>query len=68
MLLTDDNEIDSTKFMTMRVPVTDKSLQGILNVIPLQLLSYHMGVKLGKNIDIPRNVNGARAVDNRVGS
>ena len=54
--------------MTMRVPVTDKSLQGILNVIPLQLLSYHMGVKLGKNIDIPRNVNGARAVDNRVGS
>ena len=68
MLLTDDNEIDSTKFMTMRVPVTDKSLQGILNVIPLQLLSYHMGVKLGKNIDIPRNVNGATAVDNRVGS
>ena len=42
----------------MRVPVTDRSLQGILHVIPLQLLSYHMGVALGKSIDNLRpNVN-----------
>ena len=56
---TDDNDIDSNEFMTVRVPVTDRALQGIVNVIPLQLLSYHMGVKLGKNIDIPRNLTRA---------
>ena len=51
MLPSDDTDIDSAEFMTVRVPVTDRALQGIVNVIPLQLLSYHMGVKLGKNID-----------------
>ena len=47
----DDGDIDSGEFTTVRVPVTDRSLQGILHVIPLQLLSYHMGVALGKSID-----------------
>ena len=50
----DDGDIDSAEFTTVRVPVTDRSLQGILHVVPLQLLSYHMGVRLGKSIDNPR--------------
>ena len=28
----------------------------ILNVIPLQLLSYHIAVKKGLNVDQPRNL------------
>ncbi|KAI0972203.1 glutamine:fructose-6-phosphate amidotransferase [Xylaria arbuscula] len=31
-------------------------LQGILNVIPLQLMAYWMGVSKGNDIDFPRNV------------
>ena len=60
----DDGDIDSAEFrMTVRVPVTDRSLQGILQVIPLQLLSYHMGVALGRSIDNPRqNANRNTAV------
>lgn len=28
----------------------------IMNVIPLQLLAYYMAVKLGNNVDKPRNI------------
>jgi glucosamine 6-phosphate synthetase-like amidotransferase/phosphosugar isomerase protein len=40
----------------IRIPETDRHLQGILNIIPLQLLSYHLAVKLGRNVDKPRNL------------
>ena len=32
------------------------ALQGILTVIPMQLLSYHMAVLKGCNVDQPRNL------------
>ncbi len=39
------------------VPVSDtKETDAIGNVIPLQLLSYYMAVKLGNNVDKPRNI------------
>ena len=31
-------------------------LQPIVNVVPLQLLAYHIGVRLGKDVDQPRNL------------
>jgi glucosamine--fructose-6-phosphate aminotransferase (isomerizing) len=31
-------------------------LMPILNVVPLQLLSYHIAVKKGLNVDQPRNL------------
>jgi glucosamine--fructose-6-phosphate aminotransferase (isomerizing) len=38
------------------VPATEESLQPIINVIPLQLLSYHLTVLRGLNVDQPRNL------------
>ena len=43
---------------TIRVPKTIDCLQGLLNVIPLQLLSYHLAVKNGCDVDFPRNLYG----------
>lgn len=41
---------------TLEVPHTVDCLQGILTVIPLQLLSYHVAVLKGCNVDCPRNL------------
>ncbi|EPX72587.1 glutamine-fructose-6-phosphate transaminase [Schizosaccharomyces octosporus yFS286] len=41
---------------TFIVPKTVDCLQGILNVIPFQLLSYWMAVLRGHNVDQPRNL------------
>lgn len=38
------------------LPSTVDCLQGILNVIPLQLLSYHIACARGLNVDQPRNL------------
>ncbi|KAF8966629.1 L-glutamine D-fructose 6-phosphate amidotransferase [Flammula alnicola] len=41
---------------TIRVPKTVDCLQGLLNIIPLQILSYHLAVKNGCDVDFPRNL------------
>lgn len=41
---------------TIEVPETLEPFTPLLTTIPLQLLSYHMAVKLGKNVDQPRNL------------
>ncbi len=40
----------------VEVPKTVDALQGILTVIPMQLLSYHLAVLRGCNVDCPRNL------------
>jgi glucosamine--fructose-6-phosphate aminotransferase (isomerizing) len=53
------NEGDSSvpqKYRTIRVPETVDCLQGIVNVVPLQLLSYHLAVLHGVDVDCPRNL------------
>ena len=40
----------------IEVPHTVDCLQGLLSVIPMQLLSYHMAVLRGCNVDCPRNL------------
>jgi glucosamine--fructose-6-phosphate aminotransferase (isomerizing) len=40
----------------IEVPDTLESLSPLLTTIPLQLLSYHIAVLLGKNVDQPRNL------------
>ena len=40
----------------MEVPNTPESLSPLVTTIPLQLLSYHIAVMLGKNVDQPRNL------------
>ena len=38
------------------VPATSELLQPILNTIPMQLLSYHIAVRRGCDVDQPRNL------------
>lgn len=42
--------------MTVQVPKVADALQPIVNVVPLQLLSYHLTVLRGFNVDQPRNL------------
>ncbi|KAG0362569.1 glutamine--fructose-6-phosphate transaminase (isomerizing) [Podila minutissima] len=41
---------------TIRVPQTVDCLQGLLTIIPLQLLSYHLACLAGVDVDFPRNL------------
>ncbi|XP_054708657.1 glutamine--fructose-6-phosphate aminotransferase [isomerizing] 2-like isoform X1 [Uloborus diversus] len=52
----DDNETLKHSFSFLKLPHTVDCLQGILTVIPLQLLSYHIAVLRGCNVDCPRNL------------
>lgn len=38
------------------MPRTCDILQGLLNVIPLQLMAYWLAVSEGLNVDFPRNL------------
>lgn len=51
-----DSNVSQGKFKTIRVPQTVDCLQGVVNVIPLQLLSYHLAVLHGVDVDCPRNL------------
>ncbi|KAI8998328.1 glutamine--fructose-6-phosphate transaminase (isomerizing) [Gaertneriomyces sp. JEL0708] len=46
----------SNQYRTIRVPSTVDALQGIITVVPLQLLSYHLAVLNGVDVDFPRNL------------
>ncbi|WVR06378.1 glutamine-fructose-6-phosphate transaminase (isomerizing) [Kwoniella sp. DSM 27419] len=50
----DDETVDTAK--VIRVPQTVDCLQGLINVIPLQLLSYHLAIMNGVDVDFPRNL------------
>lgn len=54
------NEGDSVAadmaYATLHVPLTVDCLQGLLNVIPLQLMSYWLAVNRGVDVDFPRNL------------
>lgn len=41
---------------TIEVPATNEALMPLVSVIPLQLLSYHIAVMRGSNVDQPRNL------------
>ena len=43
-------------YKTIRVPQLVDCLQGIITIIPLQLLSYHLAVMNGVDVDFPRNL------------
>jgi len=51
-----NQEIKRVADDVIEVPKTIELLQPILNVIPLQLLSYHTAVALGRDVDKPRNL------------
>jgi glutamine---fructose-6-phosphate transaminase (isomerizing) len=51
-----DDEFPSSKTERIEVPGTIDALQGLLNVIPLQLMAYWLAVAEGFNVDFPRNL------------
>ena len=51
-----DESIISLTNDLIQVPETDEIIAPILNVIPLQLLSYYIGVSRGLDVDRPRNL------------
>ncbi|XP_069034166.1 glutamine--fructose-6-phosphate aminotransferase [isomerizing] 1 [Embiotoca jacksoni] len=52
----DDYETVKNSCRTIKVPHCVDCLQGILSVIPLQLLSFHLAVLRGFDVDCPRNL------------
>jgi glucosamine--fructose-6-phosphate aminotransferase (isomerizing) len=50
-----DDQIPA-QFKTIRVPAMVDCLTGILTIIPLQLISYHLAVLHGVDVDFPRNL------------
>ncbi|XP_041799700.1 glutamine--fructose-6-phosphate aminotransferase [isomerizing] 2 [Chelmon rostratus] len=52
----DDPEMTKNAYQTIELPHTVDCLQGILSVIPLQLLSFHLAVLRGYDVDFPRNL------------
>jgi glucosamine--fructose-6-phosphate aminotransferase (isomerizing) len=53
---TGDQEFPADKTEKIEVPRTVDCLQGLINVIPLQLMAYWLAVGEGLNVDFPRNL------------
>ena len=51
-----DKDVKEIADYYIEVPETIESLTPLITTIPLQLISYHIAVKLGKNVDQPRNL------------
>jgi glucosamine--fructose-6-phosphate aminotransferase (isomerizing) len=51
-----DTKVKEMADYVIEVPETDESLSPLINTIPLQLLSYHIAVMRGCNVDQPRNL------------
>ncbi|GMM32324.1 glutamine--fructose-6-phosphate transaminase (isomerizing) [Martiniozyma asiatica (nom. inval.)] len=52
-----DKLLDKSKFSaSIEIPKTVDCLQGLLNIVPLQLMSYYLAVAAGGDPDRPRNL------------
>ena len=51
-----DTEISKVADFTIEIPPTTEEFSALLTTIPLQLLSYHIAVMRGCNVDQPRNL------------
>lgn len=51
-----DVEIKALADYTIEIPATEEILSPLLTVVPLQLLSYHIALMRGTNVDQPRNL------------
>jgi glucosamine--fructose-6-phosphate aminotransferase (isomerizing) len=51
-----DKEVKAMADYVIEIPETDEFLVPLIAVIPLQLLSYHIAVMRGCNVDQPRNL------------
>ncbi|SDS48353.1 glucosamine--fructose-6-phosphate aminotransferase (isomerizing) [Polaribacter sp. KT25b] len=51
-----DTQVRDIADHVIEIPDTEEALTPLLTTIPFQLLSYHIAVMLGKNVDQPRNL------------
>lgn len=51
-----DTQVTKLAEHVIEIPETLEFLSALLNVIPLQLISYHIAVMRGCNVDMPRNL------------
>jgi glucosamine--fructose-6-phosphate aminotransferase (isomerizing) len=51
-----DKDVKKMADYVIEIPETDESLVPLVSVVPLQLLSYHIAVMRGCNVDQPRNL------------
>ncbi|CAM1359244.1 Glutamine--fructose-6-phosphate aminotransferase (isomerizing) [Tenacibaculum sediminilitoris] len=51
-----DETVKEIADYVIEVPDTEEAFSPLLTTIPFQLLSYHIAVMLGKNVDQPRNL------------
>ena len=51
-----DNVVKEMADHTIEIPEVEECLMPLITVIPLQLLSYHIAVMRGCNVDQPRNL------------
>jgi len=51
-----DREIGARVSRLLTVPVSAELLSPIIMAVPLQLLAYHLAVRLGRDVDQPRNL------------
>jgi glutamine---fructose-6-phosphate transaminase (isomerizing) len=51
-----DREVKAKADWVIPVPAASELLSPILMAIPLQLLAYHVAVRLGRDVDQPRNL------------
>ncbi|HSS51920.1 MAG TPA: glutamine--fructose-6-phosphate aminotransferase, partial [Thermoanaerobaculia bacterium] len=52
----DPEELGGIADEVIEVPSISEHLQPIVNVVPLQLLAYFIGVRRGADVDQPRNL------------
>ncbi|XP_057298135.1 glutamine--fructose-6-phosphate aminotransferase [isomerizing] 2-like [Hydractinia symbiolongicarpus] len=51
-----DEETKKHGYASLEIPTVPDCLAGVLTVIPLQLLSFHLAVLRGYDVDFPRNL------------
>ena len=51
-----DKQVKALADHVIEIPLTNEAFTPLLSVIPLQLLSYHIAVMRGCNVDQPRNL------------
>jgi len=56
IICTESDDKIPAQYKTIRVPKIVDCLAGVLTIIPLQLISYHLAVLHGVDVDFPRNL------------
>ncbi|TME24011.1 MAG: glutamine--fructose-6-phosphate transaminase (isomerizing) [Chloroflexi bacterium] len=51
-----DHSLDGVATDIFRMPAVEEAASAVLNTVMLQLFAYHVAVKLGQNVDQPRNL------------